>query len=1002
MTRSRTLLAALAAICAVALIVVIATLISRHVSSRSTSSQRDVTRRDIAHSIGPTTSSPDNPFPDDTFTQPEPPPEPNVTGIVVDEEGEPVEGALVTARHLVPYLSAPLSEDLEGRYDFGPKPEPDGEPLAPGSDMETGGLDPGVPIDNSLAWRPGDNGIGFEPRWQQRARTGPAWGTMPECLSDEAGRFALHVCGEFWYALVVSKEAYDSPLRVFHEPREGIRLVLYGPGSIVGHVVDTDTGEPVTHFVASLSQDFPYDGFGGGTESDPLEERCAAFDNERGEFRFDEILGTGWHLGIEADGYISHAASIEPVAGRTTRIAVRLCRRADLEGTVVWDASGTPVTNAEVAIRSEAPPINDPWSPDLFGRTCRLDPDGRFEFSVLPYGEATISVRACGKGGGREYIIVEKKLTLAANETTHVVLRASETPASVSGTVVHQDTGGGIPGAVLSLHHSVFGGWASFDEKSGEQFAVTSGDDGTFCFAAVPPESYMLDVSHERYRMPKEHVLDLGYGDTVEGLVVQLAEPGCLEGRVTDASGKPAAATIYCTFITQESAETRTSDFSRRAGTDEEGRFRIEDIPSGHATVTCCFDRREEMATRRLVQIEPNARTQADFVVPAMYSVSGTVTVAGVPVARAELRLLPDLLSTDLTAGAAGGYYDLTGETDEEGRFRIDDVPQGKYTLFCTADGGLSTDKSPARTPVEIVESSVEVDVQLATSIITGHVYDSQTHEPMCRAAVLIQRKGERDDPAGCPPSVIRLGATDTDAYTGEYSFCSAADGSHVITAWKDGYGAKAVEVKIADGVQIGNADLWLSPGYEVRCTITAANHRTPPGRVIVTVRDASDMLVTTRLVLPYYEGREPSLGHLSPGDYVLEARSSETAWQLVHQTVTEHGENVVGFCLPEGNTLAVEVSDAMGAPVHGAIPSLEDALGRSRRWRSGDYREDWHRLFLSASDGKGVTRIEHLLPGTYTLTIRAAGYTAAEQQVDVLDTDETRVKVVLERLHDE
>jgi len=35
-------------------------------------------------------------------------------------------------------------------------------------------------------------------------------------------------------------------------------------------------------------------------------------------------------------------------------------------------------------------------------------------------------------------------------------------------------------------------------------------------------------------------------------------------------------------------------------------------------------------------------------------------------------------------------------------------------------------------------------------------------------------------------------------------------------------------------------------------------------------------------------------------------------------------------------------------------------------------------------------------------LTVQAAGYRTAEQQVEVLDADETRVKVVLERLQDE
>jgi hypothetical protein len=272
---------------------------------------------------------------------------------------------------------------------------------------------------------------------------------------------------------------------------------------------------------------------------------------------------------------------------------------------------------------------------------------------------------------------------------------------------------------------------------------------------------------------------------------------------------------------------------------------------------------------------------------------------------------------------------------------------------------------------------------------------------------ISIRREQSFSDPAEGKADVEVLDRIFADPYTGSYTFGPLGDGRYVVTASKDEYGAEHAEVDVVDGRMIGEADVRLPTGYEVQCTVASAQPGTPLSELIVTVRDAAQAVVARTYVNAGSDGAfsdydEFIVGHLAPGSYTLEAVSPTTAWQSMELDVTEHGKNLVEFRLPAGRTLVAEATDATGNPVVGAIPEIKDALGRNRLWRTGNYAHDWGVAVQSASDGKGLTRLEHLLPGTYTLTVRAAGYRTAEQQVTVLDADETRVKVVLERVEDE
>ncbi|MBN1917274.1 MAG: carboxypeptidase regulatory-like domain-containing protein [Verrucomicrobia bacterium] len=976
MTRSRMLLAALAAVCALALVVVVITIARSHIPPRHETDRSEPAQRDAP---GLTTATPHGPpAEDDTTAWREPPPEPNVFGIVVDEEGEPVEGALVSACHVAPYLGTPLNtEGLEDRYDFGPKIDPRDDPTAAECYAGKGGFAWGDPEDRGFA------SGGFPGAGQQDARVGPPWGKRPQCSTGENGRFALRVCDKLWYGLVVMKEGYYSAVRIFHEPQEGIRLVLYGPGSIIGRVIDADTGEPVTRFTATLTwETYP--------ASDPR-EKAIALNDDRGGFRFGTAPSRACWLDVEADGYAPVTRMVEPVMGVSVRLVVRLFRSAGLTGRVVWESSGEPVPEAFVVVEGRrirglgaCLPGDAPYG--------AVDEAGAFSIPQVPAGPARVAVTRLWHGPVSDYMpLVEQELVLLPGQTTNVVLRVPDQKGNVSGRVITSEGGAPVGDVQVSLHPPFLQPGGAFDERPDKPIATTTDSSGAFSFPEVPSGAYQLGLQHEDYVVADEHAIRVKPGESVEDVVVELARPARVEGRVTDTSGRPVRVLVTCEAALDVGANT-----------DEAGDYSFEKVTPGHTILSCESVESRNVLTSRFVDVPPGETVHANFVLPRTYTVSGRATIAGTALDGGLYELLPVPGQTDPTTNLAarGGWK------EDGGRFRFENVPPGKYTLYgrfnVSTQGMLA-----ASMPVEVVADDAELELELPAGMITGRVLDRDSGEPVPFAMVSVRREQNLEDPTKGRADVEVLDSVWADAHTGSFTFGPLGDGRYTITASEDGYGLEHTEVDVVDAKMTGDADIRLSAGYEVRCTLASVGPHVPVNDALIAVRDATGMLVAETHIRagvgdPLSEHDECVMEYLPPGDYVFEAVSPSTAWHSVELTVTEHGKNLVEFRLPAGKALVVEVADAAGNPVLGAIPEIKDTLGRSRLWRTGYCEQDWGLALRSASDGKGLTRIEHLLPGTYTLTVRAAGYGSVEQQVEGLDADETRVKVILDRVEDE
>lgn len=978
MTQNR----ALIAVPAFVVLVIAAVILVVTIQNRSSGPPTQAGRRS-GSSHGPSVRAP-RPDSDeeDGFGENASQPEPNVTGVVVDEEGRPVEGADVGLSPLVPHLMTQYRLPEQG-FELNLS-DPFGED-------EFGGGMPGSSEWDSLDDKPsqeaaeGDDADPVEAWLRSIPPLGPGSIGLLACETDAKGRFAFFVPETIWFRLDVHAQGYRTRSRAFRERETGIRLVLYGPGSIAGQVVDAESGEPVKRYSIQLV------GRVRGSGRRPILEMKKLVENGSGEFLFDGVPRNVEGAVVEAEGYVTvEVDDIEPVPGRVQRVSIRMHKAARLVGEVLWASNGQPVSDAALEIRTGVRTFDRPY--DLSPPLHRLNQDGTFDLRAIPAGKVTIAVIKEYNGHfPDEWVLalLEQDVLLPAGETTTVVLRVADEPGEIRGRVIDGWTGEPIRGIEVSLCDQY--AWVEGAPKPSE---TVSDEDGRFEFVSLAPGArYFLSASHPDYAAKDVPPMTLGPGQVADGVVIELREWARLVGRVQDGSGRPVQAWMYC--LTQGGGNEET---------DEEGNYAYEKVAAGTTLITCTLQEDSGTTEERLVDLAPGETTRVDFTFAERFSVSGGVTIAGAPVQDTAVRLLSDIAATT----PRSGHREHRAKTDGKGRFQLKNVRSGRYTLFvepvCSRfRGGITAQKA-----VTVAGTDVELALQLPAGTVSGRILSVETNEPIARATVYIQ---EEDMFGPGNDNVLewhtRLFVL-SDSYTGRYSFQAIGDGRYSIVASKDGLGTARIQVDVIGGEPLADTDIRLGKGYEVTGTIKAADPQVRFQEATITVRDASGQVILDRGLHPSFHGYELgrrgeyTLGYLPPGEYVFEANSPETAGQEVRATVSEHGDNVVDFRLPTGNTLVAEVTNPKGEPVRGAVADVKDPQGQTQKTSTGYYLRDWYLSFLNASDGKGVTRVEHLLPGSYTLTVRAAGYRTAEQQVEVLDAGETRVKVVLERVREE
>ncbi|HID11406.1 MAG TPA: carboxypeptidase regulatory-like domain-containing protein, partial [Candidatus Latescibacteria bacterium] len=443
-----------------------------------------------------------------------------------------------------------------------------------------------------------------------------------------------------------------------------------------------------------------------------------------GAFGFSGLEEGEYRVKVEKRGF---RAEILPRRPGPEPVAVELAPRdSTIFGTVVWKGGG--VVGAHVVARALSGwEVRD--TTDIFGDFC-LGP--------LPEGTYSIVAEAENLASPARTVVLEE------GGWTQLKLELART-AEVRGEVSDLD-GNPVPAAQVVATHSATG-WATL------AFADSS---GRYELKGLMVGKYTLTCRATGYKAEVPYIsLELTSGDVVTRDFAMRPLPNLISGRIVDRNLKPLAGAVVAAVGDEVLYEART---------DREGRYRIEEVPSGEYRVDVrLFGYRSPGA--RSIRVSPGRTAILDFTMEQIRNCFRGIVIDGL-----TGEPLPGVLV--VASSAEGTFVDTT---DVEGRYLLPVLP-GAYAIRFEKEGYQPKDMEAVLT-----EGGIEIS--------------SPTLERQLRRATLEVRVVKRGQGMGevqvvCLPQVEGIPAdTALTAPDGSSHFDLTIPAPYRISAYKEGIG---------------------------------------------------------------------------------------------------------------------------------------------------------------------------------------------------------------------
>lgn len=489
-----------------------------------------------------------------------------LSGLVVDEEEEPVAGALVTAIFKAHSRFLEAVSDATGRYHLGPMPA--GEYALV---IAREGFVSSV-----------ETFTGFE---SEEKRTSTLYRTR-----RIAGRVLLEgtpVKG----AEVIARESRTSPvLRTFTDaagrfafegvsPQRRDLTVLYGGYGAFREVFNAASASEFAHGYPDLTLELAPVGYvqgvvldqerrpveGAWVIAEQMQQRMGIWwhvlTDARGRYRLGPVLPGSMRLGVpKAARYLPFTGATYSVTSGENTVDLTLTRTMLVEGRVV-DASGQPITGEPLRLKSiEKVYVAYSREPDN-----RTGPDGRFSLEAPEPGRYRLEV------GGEQ--MEGRILEVVAPSSQNLI--SGERRPTVEGEVV-DEAGVSLPGIRVSL-------WPATPEKRASALTRASTDlRGRFSLAAPAEGRYRIaaEMAHDDFSRGTSQELELGQGGARIQLRFAAGHP--LSGVVVDRRGQPIAGAEVRVLPALHEEGTRGVEPPPSATTDAEGRFTFRAVSGEH------------------------------------------------------------------------------------------------------------------------------------------------------------------------------------------------------------------------------------------------------------------------------------------------------------------------------------------------------------------------------------------------------------------------------------
>lgn len=294
-----------------------------------------------------------------------------------------------------------------------------------------------------------------------------------------------------------------------------------------------------------------------------------------------------------------------------------------------------------------------------------------------------------------------------------LLAQGAEGDSSIAGTVVNSVTGEPVKGALVTLGGPVGRSPApsgrATPTRSGTKVARAGGA-GEYQFAGLPQGQYYIRAEKPGFvpHLAKpgdttDFTGSLDLTDSVSGRTILLDPLGVIEGTVVNQYGDALGNVTVGLFQFSVWDGARSIRADRTAVTNDRGQFRIWDLPPGKYYLKAMgraggtaqyvadegvrydswegfrpvyFGGAREMSSATPLTIAAGTQSRADFTL----AVEPTYKVRGVlPNLKAHQPVIFELLAGDGNTAPSRVSLNATN-----GRFSVDDVPSGHYTLRAT------------------------------------------------------------------------------------------------------------------------------------------------------------------------------------------------------------------------------------------------------------------------------------------------------------------------------
>jgi protocatechuate 3,4-dioxygenase beta subunit len=515
-----------------------------------------------------------------------------------------------------------------------------------------------------------------------------SWSTIESDGSYRIGAFEYG--GEY---LVVASSGEFAPSSQTVRTADGrdtgpVDFVLAPGGAITGFAY-TEDGEPAgQHGITFRPQ-------GAEPFGDPLSDFTQT--EENGFFRFENVPDGLFQVASmnSYDGNSKYAVGVEMRNGRdVTDLTLTVPESPfDLDyeeaitGTVV-DANNRPVVGIEVRASEVGGTPDD---------SVVTDENGAFEFSEL--------IAMFGGGFTLEAIGEQGYKQLKGVQPGSAVRLKLGQSAIVRGVVVNSN-GEAVADCSVSLDSEQQNMMDMFPFQSEE--SITTGADGTFEFVNMKPGAYIVTAKTRTQGFGKSRSINVGDGELVDGVRVELAAGGRVAGRVFDPDRRPVAGAQVLLMAQDNGMMGAMADMmpegmapnSGSATTDDRGAYTIPNVEPGYYSIVAKHSGFAK-STLPNVSIDSGATLDnVDLFLTIGGGASGVFAVDGVIKPNATLQLI-----------GPGGMRMVT--TDDEGRFEVTGLSAGRYVVmsFDLADmsdaNGLGAMSQLIQQQVEVVDGQM-------------------------------------------------------------------------------------------------------------------------------------------------------------------------------------------------------------------------------------------------------------------------------------------------------